>query len=171
MAEDAEVIDEGGSGGKVLLIVGLVLGLGLGIGGGFVLFGGGGGDEHADEHHEEVVEKEPEPPKELIDLDIERISVPIYTTRKGRRRYSGNYAISIRFQFADVENKIKVDRRQSALRHNLLVAISEADVINPEDGHLDVEKLRSVVRAKAESLFGKDMFYDVIIQSAVRLSV
>ncbi len=162
--------DAGSSGGKILLLVGLVLGVIGGAGGGYIFFQSA--EKVLDNGEQEVVvETKPEVPEQLINLDFDRINVPVYVSRDGRRRYLGNYFVDLRFQFTNEEKKVQVDRQKDRLRHNLLSAISNADLsVEGSDGQIDLDHLREVLIARSESVVGNDMIYDIVILQAVRLN-
>lgn len=165
MSEET-VAEEGGS-GKVFLILGLLVGLGLGAGGGFYYFGGSsdsGGDE-ATAEEQRVEQREP-----LTPIEFERIAVPIYATRGTRRSYIGNYFIDLNVNVRGADNQIAVKRSMSKLQHSFISVISRSDLMQEENPtELDVDKTAKLLKDKADEVLGAGIVESITINNSMRI--
>ncbi len=166
MSEDAVEGESGGS-GKVLLILGLLVGAGIGAGAGIFL---SGGDEGAATEAEAKVEEE-EPKGELLPIDFEKLAVPIYTVRGSNRRFVGNFFIDVKLQVYGQEKQISVKRSEAQLQHAFLSAMSKADLMKDEaSSEMDFDKAASILKAEADRILGGDIVANVSIIKSVRMS-
>lgn len=164
MSEET-VAEEGGS-GKVFLMLGLLVGLGLGAGGGFYYFGGssGAGSEEATEE-EKQEEREP-----LTSIAFERIAVPIYAMRGSSRRYIGNYFIDLNVNVRGSENQIAVKRSLSKLQHSFVSVISRSNLMREDSPtELDVDKTAKLLKTKADEVMGAGIVESITINNSMRI--
>jgi len=158
---------EGGS-GKVFLVLGLLLGVGLGGGGGYYYFGGSG-DDAAENAVEETVEAVPV--EELIPITFERIAVPIYATRGSSRRYVGNYFLDLHVNVVGQDDQILVKRSLSQLQHAFISAITKADLMREDSRtELDIDKAAELLKNKAAEVVGSGVVKSVTITKSMRVS-
>ena len=158
---------ESGS-GKVFLVLGLLLGVGLGGGGGYYYFGGSGG-ESAEEVAKEVVKAEPL--EELIPVTFERIAVPIYATRGTSRRYVGNYFLDLHVNVVGQDDQILVKRSLSQLQHAFISAITKGDLMREgSNTELDIDKAAELLKNKAAEVVGADVVKSVTITKSMRIA-
>ncbi|UTW57547.1 hypothetical protein KFE96_11930 [Kordiimonas sp. SCSIO 12603] len=166
MSEDA-VDDEGGGSGKVLLILGLVLGVGIGGGAGYFMSGSGG--EGAPAEAEEKVE-EMKPKGDLLPIDIEKLTVPIYSMRNNSRRFIGNFFVDVRLQVYGQEKQIAVKRAETQLQHAFLSAMSRADLmVEGSTSDIDFDKAAMILKSRADEILGADIVENVSIIKSVRM--
>jgi flagellar basal body-associated protein FliL len=164
VSEDA-VSEESGS-GKVFLVLGLLVGLGLGAGGGFYYFGGSA-DETTEEEKEAQKQEQREP---LTAIAFDRIAVPIYATRGNSRRYIGHYFIDLDVNVRGAENQITVKRSKSQLQHSFVSVISKQDLMREDSPtELDVDKAAKLLTAKATEVLGAGIVESVSIRSSMRI--
>jgi len=157
--------NEGGS-GKVFLVLGLLIGVGVGGGGGFYYFGGSSDKEETEKTSVEKVVKE-----DLIPVTFERIAVPIYATRGSGRRYVGNYFIDLHVNVVGADDQILVKRSLSQLQHAFISAITKADLMREDSPtELDIDKAAKILKAKAAEVVGADVVKSVTITKSMRVA-
>lgn len=165
MSEDA--VEEGGGSGKVLLILGLVLGVGIGGGAGYFM---SGQDAGAPTDAEETV-KEEKPKGDLLPIDIEKLTVPIYSVRNDSRRFIGNFFVDVRLQVYGQDKQITVKRAETQLQHAFLSAMSRADLMVEGSGsEIDFDKAARILKARADEILGAGIVEDVSIVKSVRMT-
>lgn len=167
MSEDT-VEDEGGGSGKVLLILGLILGVGIGGGAGYFMSGSGG--EETPAGAEEKVEEE-KPKGDLLPIDIEKLTVPIYSVRNNSRRFIGNFFVDVRLQVYGQEKQIAVKRAETQLQHAFLSAMSKEDLMAEGSGaDIDFDKAAKILKARADAILGAGVVENVSIVKSVRMA-
>jgi len=164
MSEESSEV-EGGS-GKVFLVLGVLLGLGLGGGGGYYYFGG------KTETSAGEVEKVKKVVKEaLIAVPFERIAVPIYATRGSSRRYIGNFFIDLHVNVQGADNQIAVKRSMSQVQHSFVAAISRSDLMREGSStELDIDKAADILKRKADEVLGVGIVESVTITKSMRIA-
>ena len=168
MSEETPDNDAEGSSGKVFLVLGLLLGVGLGGGGGYYYFGGSG-EEATEGTVEEVIEAAPV--EELIPITFERIAVPIYATRGTSRRYVGNYFLDLHVNVVGQDDQILVKRSLSQLQHAFISAITKGDLMREESRtELDIDKAAELLKNKAAEVVGAGVVKSVTITKSMRVS-
>jgi len=167
MAQDpASVEQQGGGSGKVLLVLGLLGGLGLGGGLGYYYSKSAGGDEAGAKEEVKVAPKGP-----LIDIDFERIAVPIYAKTDNSQRFLGNYFVDVAVQVRGEKNQIAVRRAETQLQHAFVSAISRTDLMREDSPlELDVDKVGDVLKRKANEVLGGKIVEAVLVKNAMRLN-
>ena len=162
---DDDLHDTGGSAGKALLLMGLLVGLGLGIGAGYLSFGGGKPDSAMEE------ETAPEPmPTNLSTVPLERVAVPIYARRKERSVYIGNYFLNLTVEVSGSENQSRVQASLPRLRHAFIRAISQTDLMREDQPlELDLDKAADILKQAANETLGEGTVYSVLVSSALRV--
>ncbi|WP_262691532.1 hypothetical protein [Kordiimonas aestuarii] len=168
MAQDPSSIEtEGGGSGKVLLVLGLLGGLAVGGGLGYYYSKSAGGGE--DGTKTEQVKKAPKGP--LIDIDFERIAVPIYAKTENGQRFLGNYFVDLAVQVRGDDHQIAVRRAETQLQHAFVSAISRTDLMREDSPlELDVDKIGTTLTAKANEILGKGVVEAVRVKNAMRLN-
>ncbi|MBL4836038.1 MAG: hypothetical protein JKY34_00550 [Kordiimonadaceae bacterium] len=155
-------VDEGSSGTKLVVLGGL---LGVAIGGGAAWYFAGGA-QPADPNSPKAVVREA--PKELISVAFERLVVPVYATRKNRRRLMGNYLIDANIQVDGETHQIAVKRSVAQIQHGFISAISKSELMKTESSReLDTDKLARVLKKKASEIMGPGVIEDVTITAAM----
>lgn len=167
MAQDPASVEQQGSGsGKVLLVLGLLGGLAVGGGLGYYYSKNAGGNEAATKEEVKVAPKGP-----LIDIDFERIAVPIYAKTDNGQRFLGNYFVDIAVQVRGEENQIAVRRAETQLQHAFVSAISRTDLMRADSPlELDVDKVGDLLKRKANEVLGGKIVEAVRVKNAMRLN-
>jgi len=158
---------EGGS-GKVFLVLGILVGLGIGAGGGYYFFDS---KSEADISEDKKEEKEPIVVEELIAVPFDRIAVPIYATRGNRRKYIGNFFIDLHVNVHGEDNQIAVKRSMSQVQHSFISVISRSDLMRDGSStELDIDKAADILKKKADEVLGVGVVRSVTISKSMRLS-
>ena len=167
----AEVEPAGGPGSKTLLLVGLALGLLIG-GGAMLVLDLGAPPPTAEEIEAQKKKEAEKPPAELFPVKFDRLTVPIYVKRSnGSSRYLGNYFVAVKLEVADEKNKIRVERLKDRLQHGFLSSItSGAYMKEGSQTELDLDKLSSLLKKKADEVVGKNIIVNVAVTEALRVS-
>jgi hypothetical protein len=162
LAEDADVEEKSGGGGKILLIVGLLTGLGIGGGAVFFLLPQG-------EQGEAVEEIEDKAPVELTSITFEKMPVPIYRRHNGQARFIGNFFIDLDVNVENDENAVKVRRSTTRLQHAFLSEIGTGHLMREDSPtELDVNRAGKVLASAANKVLGDDTVHSVSITTAIR---
>ncbi len=163
MAEDSDVEEKSGGGGKILLIVGLLAGLGIGGGAVFFLLPQGEQGEAVEEEVEEKV------PAELTSITFEKMPVPIYRRHNGQARFIGNFFIDLDVNVENDENAVKVRRSTTRLKHAFLSEIGTGHLMREDSPtELDVNRAGKVLASAANKVLGDDTVHSVSIITAIR---
>ena len=167
MSQDPSSIEpQGGGSSKVLLVLGLLGGLAIGGGLGYYYSKSAG---NSDGEHKEEVKKAPKGP--LIDIDFERIAVPIYAKNGNTQRFLGNYFVDIAVQVRGEDNQIEVRRAETRLQHAFVSAISRTDLMREDSPlELDVDKIGATLKSKANEVLGDGIVEAVLVKNAMRLN-
>ena len=172
MSEETQDNEAEGGSGKVFLVLGLLLGVGMGGGGGYYYFGGSGDDASkaaAVAGVEEVAERTPA--EELIPIVFERIAVPIYTVRGTSRRYVGNYFLDLHVNVVGQDDQILVKRSLSQLQHAFISAITKGDLMREDSRtELDIDKAAELLKNKAADVVGAGVVKSVTITKSMRIA-
>lgn len=160
--------DAGGGGSKTLLILGLIIGIAIGGGAVFSFLG-----QQAPEPVANDVNGEPkEPPKkvkELKAMDFDKLSIPVFQTRRGKTYGAGNYIIEFKLM-CDPDSHEYVTKFRFALRQEILTALNKYDVM--QDGSsmmIDYDKAAKAIHYAANKIVGDDKVEEVIIVNAVKV--
>ena len=164
---------EGGGNNKMLLIVGLLGGLAVGGGVGFLV--AGQQDAISGEDGGEVV-KEEEEKKELPDLlvpvKIERIAVPIFSKKRNRNQFIGNYFIDVTLQTRSDADALKVRAQEPKLQHAFIDVVSNEGVMKKDvPEQIDLVLAKQAFMKRVVHIFGDELVYDLAITKAVRVSL
>ncbi len=167
MADDVDA--EGGGSGKVLLVVGLLVGVGIGVGAGMFL---GGGDEAAPVDGEEAVVEEVEEPKGAqLAVNFSKLAVPIYSKSGNKRRFIGNYFIDIRVLVYGDDNQILIKRAEPQLQHAFLSAMIKSDLLREgTNSELDLDKTAEILKKTANKIVGAGVVHEVALLNTMRLA-
>ena len=159
----SEADGEEGSSGSKLLVMGALLGMAVGGGGAYYFAGGAAPSEPGQE--QKAAKKVF---KELISVPFVRLAVPIYATRKNRRRLMGNYFIDANIQVDGEDNQIAIKRSVAQLQHGFISTISRAELMVSETSkEIDTEKLARLLKKKAIQIMGPGIVEDVTITGAM----
>lgn len=167
MNEVADNIDnDNAAGGRMLLIVGLGLGLLLGAGG-FYMYSNVMPEPEATKKEEAVKKVEVKVPTDLKSEKLERLTAPLHVkSRTGRNAYVGTYFMDVIISTENDDQKIIVSRLKYNLRHAFNLAITKEDImVEGSDRNIDVEKLSTVFMRYAEEIVGPDVIYSITIQN------
>lgn len=157
--------DSGGGGGKTFLILGILLGVGVGGGLGYMFAGQEVTDGPSKE--EEVIERPM--PVVLKTVDFEKLAIPVFVKRGGRSRSAGNFLLDLVVRVNGEEDQIRVGRRKFALRQAFLIAVSKGDImIEGSTTRIDYDKASKILTKAAGSIVGPENIVDVIIKQAVK---
>ncbi|MBL4787877.1 MAG: hypothetical protein JKY60_02080 [Kordiimonadaceae bacterium] len=158
-----EVENEGGS-GKVFLVLGLILGVGLGGGGAYFYFDQNSAAVDGEEKTSKKVVKE-----ETFPVRFDRLAVQIFrTTRSGRRRLVGNYFIDLQVNVFGEDNQITVIRSKAQIQHAFLAVISRSELMRDDSPtEIDHEKTVAVLKKRAVEILGADVVESVTIMQAM----
>ncbi|GHF29083.1 hypothetical protein GCM10017044_25420 [Kordiimonas sediminis] len=163
MSEENEKGESSGS-SKLLLIVGLVLGLGIGGAAVFFLMPEDDGSET-----QEVAEVTA--PEDLQVVEFKEVLIPIYIKRDGRSVFIGNYTVDLSIEVDGTAAVDKVTSMESRLKHEFIATISTVNLMREDSGaELDFEKASKVLKEKAEAVVGKGVIYDLTVTKAMRIS-
>jgi len=168
MSEPIEAAPAGGPSGKMLLIIGLALGVGLGGGGVYVMNSmappPAADGEAANEEPKEDIKPQPE---DLKFETFERLAVPLhYKQRNGYTRLIGTYFMDVVVTTEDDAKKILVSRRKYDLRHRFNASITRGDVlVDGSTKELDVDKVRVLLLKEAQEVLGSDVVYSIAVDN------
>ena len=166
MSQDTGTVEPQGGSGKILLVLGLLGGLAVGGGLGYYY-----SKSTAEDHGTPKEEVKAEPKGPLIDIDFERIAVPIYAKTGNSQRFLGNYFIDIAVQVRGEKNQIAIKRAETQLQHAFVSAISRTDLMREDSPlELDVDKVGSVLQGKANEVLGGNIVEAVLVKNAMRLN-
>ncbi len=167
MSQDpASVEPQGGGSGKIFLVLGLLGGLAVGGGLGYYYSKSTAEEQQTPKEEVKVAPKGP-----LIDIDFERIAVPIYAKTDSGQRFLGNYFVDVAVQVRGEKNQIAVRRAETQLQHAFVSAISRTDLMREDSPlELDVDKVGQVLQAKANEVLGGKIVEAVLVKNAMRLN-
>lgn len=166
MAEDE--VSGGGGSSKILLIVGLVLGLGAGGGATYFLVGG---QQQAAPVEEEVPVEEVITDKKMLSVKLDRIAVPIYGMKRGRREFLGNYFLEISLETDDDSDFAAIDASQHRVRQAFLEMITARSFLREDDSlQIDYAKAQKAFRDEANAVLGSGVVDRVTIINSIRVS-
>lgn len=173
-------MSEDGGGNKKLVLVGLLLGLIVGAGGGFMVFKAIGGGDIApssnvgdDTGAQETAETEPEiDPRDLAPVKFERMALPIYRDMEnGRRQFVGNYFIDFSLMVSSDGDQVLVRRSKPQLQHAFLTAIAENNMMRADSPQeIDNDRLAALLKRIANDVLGEKIVHLVAIDSTLRVS-
>ncbi|WP_374763817.1 hypothetical protein [Yunchengibacter salinarum] len=160
---------------KMLIILGILVGLAIGIGGGYIAFaqlGLAGGGKTPDKSTSEETAKpaEPEGPDNPVAVQFRRISVPVYTRRNGNSRFAGNYFIDVDMIVDGEGHKARVEARTARIQHRMITVLTNHDVM--KDGsqvELDTNKVADLLKAEVNALLSEKLIHSVEVINAVRM--
>lgn len=168
MSDDANDVEEEASGGgsKILLILGLIIG--IGIGGGVVYFMFGQNQQPPAEG-EEKKEVEVKKAEVFEEMQFEKFAIPVFQTRNGRSYDAGNYVIDFTVA-SKKEHYSYVVGNRLALSQAFLSALNKYNVM--KDGTtnvLDYEKAGRALTFAARKVVGKERVHRVFVTKAERI--
>ncbi|WP_020398831.1 hypothetical protein [Kordiimonas gwangyangensis] len=166
MSQDTGSVEPQGGSGKILLVLGLLGGLAVGGGLGYYYSKSSAEGQGAPKEEVKVAPKGP-----LIDIDFERIAVPIYAKTDNGQRFLGNYFIDIAVQVRGEKNQIAIKRAETQLQHAFVSAISRNDLMREDSPlELDVDKVGNLLKGKANEVLGGKIVEAVLVKNAMRLN-
>lgn len=165
----SEAAGGGGPGSKIILIIGL--GIGILIGGGAMFFISTATPEPTEEELAEAAQKKIQIPDALYAVQFDRLTIGIYTQgANGRRRYLGNYFVRVIVEVASEDHKIVVERLKNRLQHGFVSTIASGGYTRDDnDQELDLERLAELLKKKANTVIGDGIVLNVTVLEALRL--
>lgn len=158
-----------GKGGKLLLIVGLVLGIALGGGVAAVLLPSGGDEEPAEETAaaEPEAEAEPAVPAEVLTVAVTRLPVPL---ADAQGEVLGYMFVDLSLEVDGMDSQSYVAARVPRLRDAYLRRLSGQQLtLADRPGALDYDRLNLLLMDVTGSVVGADRVTQIFVTQVVHL--